>query len=111
MYQLLVPGARIGIFDFIHDAGVGSSGDRPSTLCGGVCGVAVAVAEPDRVAVAEHDVVGAGAAVDGLVEVVAHRVGVGEALEVGRVALLHVVEAQRGRAFTGGRGVGRVVRC
>ena len=48
--------------------------------------MAVAVAEPDHVAVAEHDVVRAGAAIDGLVEVVAHRVVVGELLEVGSVA-------------------------
>jgi hypothetical protein len=53
--------------------------------------------------VAEHDVVGAGAAIDRLMEVVAHRVLVGEALEVGHVALLHVVEAERRRAFAGGR--------
>ena len=61
------------------------------------------VAEPDRIAVAEHDVVGAGAAIDGLVEVVAHRVVVREALEVRSVALLDVVETQRRGAFTGRR--------
>ena len=48
---------------------------------------------------AEHDVVGAGAAVDRLVEVVAHRILVREAREVGHVALLHVVEAERGGPF------------
>jgi hypothetical protein len=34
-----------------------------------------------------------GAAVDGLVEVIAHGVGVRQALEVRRIALLDVVEA------------------
>ncbi len=59
----------------------------------------------------QHDVVGAGAAVDGLVEVVAHRVFLREAGEVGHVALLHVVEAERCRAFTrGGRGR-RIIRA
>ena len=33
----------------------------------------------------EHDVVGAGASIDGLVEVIAHRVLVCETLEVGSV--------------------------
>ena len=51
---------------------------------------------------AKHDVVGAGAAVDGLVEVVAHRVLVRQAREIGRVTLLHVVEAERGRTFSRG---------
>ena len=75
-------------------------------------GIALAVAEPDHIAVAEHDVVGAGAAVDRLVEVVAHRVVVGEALEVRRVALLHVVEAERRGAFAGGRvGSWANIRC
>ena len=67
--------------------------------------VAVAVAEPDRVAVAEHHVVGAGSALGRLVVVVAHRVAVGELLQIGRVALLDVVEAHRGRAFAGRRMV------
>ena len=54
---------------------------------------------------AEHDVIGAGAAIDGLVEVVAHRIFLREAGEVRHVALLHVVEAERRRAFArGGRG-------
>ena len=57
-----------------------------TSLCGGTAGIAVAIAEPDGIAVAEHDVVGARAAIDGLVEVVAHRVVVGEVLEVGSVA-------------------------
>ncbi len=58
---------------------------------------------------AQHDVVGARAAVDRLVEVVAHREVVGQALEVRRVPVLHVVEAQCGRAFTGRLGGGRVL--
>ena len=57
---------------------------------------------------AEHDVVGARAAIDGLVEVVAHRVIVGEALEIRRVAILDVVEAHGRGAFAGGRRGRRV---
>ena len=86
----------------------GSSG--LTGLCGGVAGVAVAVAEPDRVARAEHDVIGAGAAHHRLMIVVAHRIGVGEVLEIRRVALLDVVEAHRGRAFAG-RRVGEPAGC
>ena len=102
-------GRGIGIFNFVHHAGVGSCRDPRSTLCGGSLAWPSAVGEVDGIAVAEHDVVGAGAALHGLVEVVAHRVGVGEILEVGSVALLHVVEAERGGAFTGGGGAGQVV--
>ena len=80
-----------------------------SDVVGWYLGMALAVAEPDGIAVAEHDVVEAGTAADGLVEIVAHRVIIGEALEVGRVALLHIVEAQGGGAFTGGGGAGQVV--
>jgi len=50
----------------------------------------------------EHDVVGAGASIDGLVEVIAHRVLVCETLEVGSVTLLHVIESESSRPFTGG---------
>ncbi len=67
-----------------------------------------------NVTVAEHDVVGAGAAIDGLVEVVTHGVLVGEGLEVRYIARLNVVEAQRGSPFAGGRRrgsfIGEVVR-
>ena len=56
-------------------------------------GVPRAIAKPDRIAVAEHNVVRAGSAVDGLVEVIAHRVTIGEVLEVRRISLLHVVKA------------------
>ena len=38
-------------------------------------------------------------------EVVAHRVLIGKALEVGNIAGLNVVKAQRGRSFAGGLGV------
>ena len=64
--------------------------------------MAVAVAVVDHVTVAQHDMVGAGAPVYGLMEVVAHRVLVGETLEVGNVAVLHVVEAHCSGAFAGG---------
>ena len=65
--------------------------------------LSVSIAEINGVAVTEHDVVRTGAAIDGLVEVIAHRVVVGQALEVGSVALLHVVEAHRGGTFAGGQ--------
>jgi len=42
-------------------------------------------------------------------EVVAHGVLSSEAVEIGRVAFLHVVEAQRCGTFTGGQGRGRVL--
>lgn len=65
--------------------------------------VAVVIAEPYQVAVAEHDVVGAGPAPHGLMKIVAHGIVVGECLEVRHVALLDVVEAHRGRAFASRR--------
>ncbi len=71
--------------------------------------MAFSVAEPKRITVAKHDVVGASAALNGLVEVVAHRVIIGEALEVRDVALLDVIEAQRSRTFAGGDGRGRII--
>src|SRR5208282_5921229 len=40
------------------------------------------IVEEDSVGVAKHDVVGAGAAINGLVEVIANRIGIGEALEI-----------------------------
>ena len=51
----------------------------------------------------EHDVVGAGPAPHGLMKIVAHRIGVGELLEIIRIALLDVEEAHRGRTFAGRR--------
>src|SRR6266567_5851566 len=71
-------------------------------IAGWLQGISVAIAKPDGVAGAEHHVVGAGSAHHGLVEVVAHRKVIREILEVGRVALLHVIEAHGGRAFFGG---------
>src|SRR5208337_1732271 len=61
--------------------------------------VAFAVAEPDRIAGAQHDVVGAGAAEDRLMVIVAHRVGVRERLQIGRVALLNIEKEHRRRTF------------
>ena len=67
------------------------------------------IAVPDHVGMAEHDVIRAGAAVHGLVKVVAHRVIVRKALQVRDVALLHVVEPERARALSGRRGVRRIL--
>ena len=52
--------------------------------------------------------IGAGAAIDGLVEVIAHREIVREKLEVGHIALLNVVKTEGGRTFT--RSYGRARR-
>ena len=104
IFRIPVVGARgrIRIFDFIHHAGIGRARcDHDVVRRSG--GVAVAIAEPDGVAVAQHDVIRAGAAIHGLVEVVAHRVIVGEALEVRGVAVLDVVEAHRRGSFAGGQ--------
>ncbi len=68
-------------------------------------GISVAIAKPDRVAGAEHYVVGAGSAHHRLVEVVAHRIVVGKIFEISRVALLYVVEGHGGRAFFGAHAV------
>ena len=59
----------------------------------------------------EHDVVGAGASIDGLVEVIAHRVLVCETLEVGSVALLDIVEAHGSGSFASCLRCGRVFRA
>ena len=67
------------------------------------------IIEIDRVTVTKHDVVRTGAAIDGLVEVVANRVVIGEALEVGGVALLHVIETKSRRAFTRGFRAGGIL--
>ncbi len=112
VFRVPVVGAarRIGILDLVDDAGV----RRALEHLGAVRRhgrLTVRVAEPDHVAVAEHDVVRARAAVDGLVEVVAHRVLLDEAREVRHVALLHVVEAESGRALTGRGGARQVVRA
>jgi len=59
-------------------------------------------AEPDRVASAEHDVIRAVAALDGLVVVVAHRIVIGKLFQIRSVSLQHVAEAHRRRAFARG---------
>jgi hypothetical protein len=45
-------------------------------------GVAIRVTEPDRIAIAEHDVIGSGTALNRLMEVIAHRTGVGVMSEI-----------------------------
>jgi len=62
---------------------------------------ALAVAKPHRVASAEHDMVGTGAAVHGLMVIVTHRIGVGECFQVRCITLLDIVEAHRGRTLAG----------
>ena len=62
-------------------------------LDGGVTGVALAVAPESRIAGAEHEVVGAGAAEERLMEVVAQGEAVGQRLQDRRLLLLGVVEA------------------
>ena len=62
----------------------------------------VSVAEPNGIAVTQHDVIGACAPVYRLVEVVTHRVRVRELLEIRHIAALHVVEPKGGGAFAGG---------
>ena len=87
---------RIGVLDLVDDTGIG--GARRDQLIVRRHQIAVVV-EPDRVAGAEHDVVGAGAAVNRLVIIVAHRIGVGELLEIGHVPLLDVEKAHRRRTL------------
>ena len=104
-------GCRVGVFNLIHDAlvWIGPSvvsrrEDKLVIRWHG--GISVAIAEPDRVGVAKHDVIGACASKEGLVEVIADGVLIGQALEVGSIALLHVVESEGGRSFAGGLRVG-----
>jgi len=80
-------GLWVRVLDFVDRRGDGNT-----------AGVGV----EDGVAKAEHDVVGTGTAHDGLVEVVADGVLIGELFEVRGVALRHVVEAHGGGAFAGG---------
>ena len=105
------PGSGVGVFDFIHRSCVGIG--RSVIGLGEYLfvvrwyfGSSGAVAEPDHIGVTEHDVVGASAAVDGLMEVVAHREVIREKLEIGGIALLHVVKGERGRSFTRSRCFG-----
>src|SRR5271154_2611484 len=105
-------GGRIGVFHFIDDSGIRAARVHRGTF-GWLGSLAVGVAEPDGIAVTEHDVIGASAALYGLVEVIAHRVFICQQLEIRGIALLHVVETKGCRAFAGGiclRNVGQIVR-
>ncbi|GCC49242.1 hypothetical protein chiPu_0033451, partial [Chiloscyllium punctatum] len=102
-------GSRIRILDLMHDAGIGRAAENLNAVRRHR-GVAVSVAEVDHVGMTEHDVVGTGAAVDGLVEVVAHRIFLRQRGEVRHVTLLHVVEAERRRTLARGRRRRRVFR-
>src|SRR5712664_509273 len=104
---------RVGVLNFVHSAGIRSATpDEFVVRRLGRC--ASSIAKPDGVAKAKHDAVGASAAHDGLVIVVAHRITIGEFLEIGHVTLQDVVEAHGGRAFTrcfrGRRIIGAEVR-
>jgi len=57
--------------------------------------MAIAVTPKDRVAAAEHNVIGAGAAHERLMEIVAYGVLVGQALQDGDIAKFDVVERHR----------------
>ena len=74
-------------------------------------GLAVGVAPEDGVAGAEHDVIGASATHEGLVEVIAHGVFVGEPLQNGDVSGAHVVEGHgiAAAVIVKGRGIIEVV--
>ena len=109
-YQLAVPGAGFGIFDLVDLAFVLAAGGHHH-LVRRHERMARAVAEPEEIAVAEHDVIHPRAAVDRLMIVVAHRELIGEALEIRRIAVLHVVEAERLGTLARGRRAGRVVGC
>src|ERR1700722_19930677 len=98
-------GGRVRVFDFVHYAAVHRTWVNKHVVRW-LLGVSLAIAEPDHVAMAEHDVVCAGAALHGLVEIVAHGEVVGEELEIWSIPLLNVVEAHGGRAFTGRNCVG-----
>ena len=101
-------GSRVGVLNLVDNTGVGCA-LRNFNIVGRGRWVTLAVAEPDRVAVAEHDVIGAGPAVHGLVEVVTHRIGIRQILEVRSVTVLDVIEAHGGRTFASDGGVGRIL--
>src|SRR5206468_2248823 len=65
-----------------------------------------AVAVPDSIREAEQNVIQAGAALAGLMKVVAQGEAVGQTLQVGRVSLLHVVKLHSGRSLAGGKEAG-----
>src|SRR6202000_664053 len=66
-------GSGVGVFNLIHHTGVPGA-FRDQHVMRRNSGVSLAVAEEDHVAMAQHDVVGAGSTVDRLMEVIAHRV-------------------------------------
>ena len=101
-------GCWVRVLNLVHNTGIGRA-RRNRNIVRWHRGIALAVAEPDRVAMAKHDVVGAGSTVYRLVEIVAHRIGIGQVLEVRSVAVLNVIETHGGGTFAGGRGVGRIV--
>ena len=105
-------GCGIWVFDFIDHARVFGYPSRLLPVVRWYGGKALTIAEPERIGMTEHDVIGPGASEEGLVEVVADGVLIGESSEVGSVAGLHVVKGERGRSFAGGlsiRNVGQVV--
>ncbi len=102
MYQFLVPGRGIGIFEFVDDSGVRGAGVDFDTFRR-FRGIAVGVAEEDGVGETQHEAVGTGATHDWLVVVIAHGISVGQILQVRRIAFLDVVEGHRGGTFTGGQ--------
>src|SRR6266478_8472294 len=104
---------RVGVLNFVHRAGVRrATPDELVVRRLGRC--ATGIAKPDGIAKTQHDAVGARAAHHRLVIVVAHRILIGELLEIGHVALQDVVKAHGGRAFArcfrSGRIIGAEVR-
>lgn len=84
-----------GIFDLI--------GTRRSR--GAIC-----VGIPDRIAGAERNVIRARSTHNRLVEVIAHRLRVGNLLEIRHISLLNVVETHRDRPFLTGL-IGKCEGC
>src|SRR5580698_1146990 len=70
--------------------------------------VAVAVAVIESVSIAKHNVIGSGATHHRLMHVVAQSEVVGEILHIGSIATLNVIDAESGRALTGGEIVERL---
>jgi hypothetical protein len=94
-------GLRIGIFDLVDDSGVRSASEHFYTFRR-FRGVAMGIAEEESITKTQHDAVGSGAAHYWLVVVIAHGVGVGQIVQVWRIAFLHVVKAHGGGTFTSG---------
>src|SRR5467141_2310861 len=92
-------GDRVGVLNFVDGTGVRRA--TPDEFVVRRLGRrAFGIAKPDGVAKAQHDAVGARAAHNRLVIIVAHRIMVGELLEIRHVTLQDIVEAHGGRAFT-----------